>query len=83
MKLILIALLLTLTACGGTSYVEEEPYLLDLELCEDQGGAAELFHVMSVETGESYISVQCEYEKVRNSAQCKTGNGLYQECTGA
>lgn len=72
MKIILIALLLTLTACGGTSYVEEEPYLLDIEICEDQGGTAELFHVMSVDTGESYIDVQCEFEECQPIV-CKVG----------
>jgi len=72
MKIILIALLLTLTACGGTSYVEEEPYLLDIEICEDQGGTAELFHVMSVDTGESYIDVQCEFAECEPII-CKVG----------
>lgn len=80
MKIMLITLSLILCACGGTEYVEEEPYLLDIEICEDQGGTVELFHVMSVDTGESNIEVQCGFDKQRGSAQCKTDNGSSQEC---
>ena len=80
MKSIAILLMVFLTACGGTDYaVEEDPYLIDLEICEDQGGTASLFHVSNVDTGESYIDVQCDFEEC-HPIICKMGDCPVAEC---
>jgi hypothetical protein len=73
MKSILILLVMIMSACGGTDYQEpEDSYLFDMEVCEDQGGNPNLFHVTNIDSDESFIEVQCEFEECEPII-CKTG----------
>jgi hypothetical protein len=76
----LIPILLILTACGGSNYQEVEQSEIDflISFCEAQGKEPQLLQVYNVDTGESYLDVNCE--KINQKDLCKVDNGRDQEC---
>ena len=73
MKTLLIVFSLFLISCGGDVYIEEkEDWEVDVELCEAQDGKAEILHVTNIDTGETYIDVNCVFPKRSDTVyQCK------------
>lgn len=69
---IMISLVLvSITGCGGSEdYISEEERLI--QFCEAQGLDAQLLQVYNVDTGESYLDVQCVKPEIEVK-YCKLG----------
>ena len=77
-QLLIICLMsVFLISCGGES---KSDYEIDVELCEAQDGNAQILSVYNVDTGESYIQVNCEFPKDNDIKYCKVDGGFGGEC---
>lgn len=65
------SLCLLFSGCGGE---QTQDWEIDQELCEAQGGNAELLQVFNVDTGEQYLEIKCVYDKTPSRAWCKPSN---------
>ena len=77
MKNYILVVCLVMVGCGGAEKADIE---IDRELCEAQGGEAQLLDVVNVDTGDRRYEIECVFEKQPSHAICKPYNGFGGEC---
>lgn len=86
MKYLLIAMITTITACGGnvntsTGY-QQEQWEKDYELCTMMDGEPNILSIYNADTGESYYDVECDFD-YKNQCEvvmCKPGGNCDSRC---
>lgn len=64
MKYTILVLAILLSACGGTEYNQGSDPLQDAaDLCYGLGGTPQYLSVYNVDTGESYLDVECDFSE--------------------
>lgn len=70
---VVLVFALVLAGCGGSEHVDEVSEADRLtQFCEAQGLDAQLLQVYNVDSGESYLDVQCVKPKIEVK-YCKVG----------